>query len=188
MLIYGFGSHAKIIMESLQLKGEKADCFFDDNSLDGTFNNIPIISKYDCNFKKEQPIIIGIGNNKIRKELKDIIKHKFGISIDKTALISKYSKIGEGTVILPNVIIQYNSKVGIHSIINVGSFVDHDTTIGDFVNISPNVTICNNCDIGDGSIIEASAIIGKNVTIGKNSHIAYGSIISASVPDEFCNT
>lgn len=187
MIIYGNGSHSKIIMESLQHQGEKVICFIDDNCFEQEFNTIPIMNKYNSTDFLEEEIIIGIGNNQIRKKIVPIIRHKFGTLLDKTAYVSKFSKIGEGTAVLQNAIIQYNCKIGKHCIINVGAIVDHDAIIGDFVTVSPNVTICNNCEIGAGTTIEAGAIIQKNVKIGKNSHIASGTILIESVPEGYDN-
>lgn len=40
MIIYGNGSHSKIIMESLHQHDEKVVCFIDDNCFEQEFNTI----------------------------------------------------------------------------------------------------------------------------------------------------
>ena len=73
--------------------------------------------------------------------------------------------------------IDYNSKVGKHSIINTNSSIDHDCEIKDYVNISPGVNIAGSviindlCKIGIGSNIMDKIKIQKNVTIGGGSFV-----------------
>lgn len=40
---------------------------------------------------------------------------------------------------MPNVVINADTIIGNHVIINTGSIIEHDNQIGDYVHVSPNV-------------------------------------------------
>ena len=89
--------------------------------------------------------------------------------MDKSAYISLYVTVGEGSVILNNVVIQNVSKVGYASILNPGVEVHHDSSVGNFCCIYTNSVIRTYAKVGDG------VKIGSNVTI-KNESVVYNDI------------
>lgn len=145
-LIYGFGGHGKVLAEALTFNTEFLVGVFDDQPIE-VFEKVIYLGPYDPKIYPELPIIIGIGNNNVRKQLSQLIKHSFHSFIHPSAHVAGSVKIGKGSVILQNAVIQTNTIIGNHVIVNMGAMVDHDNTIGDFVHISPL------CYVGSNSII-----------------------------------
>lgn len=121
-----------------------------------------------------------IGDTSIRKKIYRNLK-SIGFNlpkiIDKTAIVSKYSKIEEGVFIGKGAIVNSNSYIGKNSIINSGSIVEHDCTVGDFVHIAPGVTMSGGVSIGKDTHIGTGTTIIQGISIGENTIIGAGAVI-----------
>ena len=80
-------------------------------------------------------------------------------------------------------IIQSDSIIGKHCIINSGASVDHECQIEDFVHISPHATLCGNVHVGEGSWIGAGATIIPGIKIGNWCTIGAGATVINDVED-----
>ena len=126
---------------------------------------------------------IGIGqikSSKKRKKVFENLKNKnFTLPkiISKNSLVSKYSQIGEGTIIMNFVHINIHVKIGKNCIINTGSNLEHDVEIGDFVHISTGAIINGNTKIGSNTFIGSGSIINNNLKIGNDCIIASGKVV-----------
>ena len=183
MLLYGAGGHAKVIIDCLLSQEEELEGIFDDKSDLVSLNGYDVLGAYDETYMFDQQIIIAIGDNVNRKNISKKIKHKYGIAVHSSAIVSPYSSIGPGSVVFHNCVLQSGSKIGKHCIINTRSSIDHDCQIDDFVHLSPNVTLCANVKVGEGVHIGAGATVLPNMTIGKNCVIGAGAVITQNLPD-----
>ncbi|AFK03209.1 sugar O-acyltransferase, sialic acid O-acetyltransferase NeuD family [Emticicia oligotrophica DSM 17448] len=181
MLLYGASGHAKVILEALNATHTKVSGIFDDNISIKKILDFEVIGTYESHLFMNDSIIVAIGDNMIRRAIVKKITHKFGVCFHPSALISKYTEIGEGTVIFQNAILQPSVKIGKHVIINTKSSVDHDCIVGDFVHIAPNATLCGGVKVGDGTLIGAGAVILPNVEIGENCIIGAGSVVVRNI-------
>jgi len=177
MLIYGTGGHAKVIAEIARLRGMNVAGFFADNVPDGvSFKDLPVLS-YKGDYTPHLPIIIAIGSNSIRKRIAGLISHPSITLIHPAAIISPDTVIGEGTAVLAGAVLQADSEVGKHCIINVSSCVEHDAVVGDYVHIGPNCYIGGAATIGEGALIGAGSVIMRNTNIAPWTEIPPGSVI-----------
>ena len=178
--LYGAGGHAKVILDILKSNGITVSEIFDDNPAIESFMGIPVSHAEICS-----PLIISIGDNRIRKTIAEKINDDVFSSFlhDKSAIISDCASIEKGTVVMQGAIIQSSVKIGKHCIINTGASIDHDCFIQDYVHIAPRSTLCGNVIIGEGSFVGAGAIVIPNVKIGKWSVIGAGSLVIRDIPD-----
>lgn len=185
--LYGAGGHSQIIQSVLNLNGDIVTEVFDDSpsKSHAKFNNVTIGARENINGfpHKGDPFIIGVGDNKQRKEISEFLKTKYLKAIHKSAIIDDSVKIGEGTVVYAGAAIQPNATIGKHVIINTLASVDHDNIIDNFVHISPNATLCGLVTVGEGTHVGAGAVIIPNIKIGKWCVIGAGSVIIRDVPD-----
>lgn len=184
MILFGASGHAKVIIEIAESIGVKVDRLFDDNDTIKTLLNYQVYhSSLISNFLKEQ-FIITIGNNRIRKEISSRYCFKYSKAlVHPKSCLSKRSIIDEGSVIMGNSIINCDTRIGKHVIVNTSSSIDHDCIISDFVHISPNATLSGGIEVGEGVHIGAAASIIPNIKIGSWSVIGAGSVIIRDVPD-----
>ena len=145
--------------------------------LDDKFNNKSNINGYKIlgkfsdvkKYEKESFFATAIGNAKNFKKIERIIKKlnikriKFPKLFHPSANISKYSKIGYGTIIFQN------SSIGMN------------VEIGDFVNILPNCVINHDCKIDSFSKLNSICNLGGSVKIGKSCYIGSGTNIKEKI-------
>ena len=179
MYLFGASGHAKVIMDILKSQGIEVDALYDEDKNITELLGKPVLHHH--NFAT--PIIISIGNNKIRKRIAEELNLEWGTAIHSSAIISTFAKVGAGSVVMQGAIIQSCAAVGKHCIINTGATVDHDCELQDYVHISPNSTLCGNVFIGEGTHIGAGTVVLPGVKIGKWSVIGAGSVVAKDIPD-----
>ena len=106
----------------------------------------------------------------------------FTSAVHPSAQMSNTSKIGEGTIVSPGVIIAAYTAIGSHVIVNRGAMIGHHAKIGDYVTISPGANIVGRVNIGDCCYIGMGAVIVDGITIGNNSIVGAGSVVTKNVP------
>lgn len=179
MYLYGASGHAMVIMDILKANGISIEGLVDDNPerMDLLGHSV-FYGKTDAS-----PLIISIGNNKVRKKIAENYPAEFGTAIHPSAIVSEHAQIEEGTVVMQGAIIQTCAKIGKHCIINTGASVDHECQIGDYVHISPHATLCGNVHVGEGTWIGAGTTVIQGVKIGKWCMIGAGSVVTKDIPD-----
>lgn len=179
MYLYGASGHAKVIIDILRANNETIEALFDDNESITHLLDYPVLRPSQA----RGPLIVSIGDNKIRAKIVSSLPVSFGKAIHPSAVVSDYANVGEGSVVMQGAVIQSCAKVGRHCIINTGASVDHDCHIEDFVHISPHCTLCGNVSIGEGTWVGAGSIIIPGVKIGKWCVIGAGSVVTEDLPD-----
>jgi sugar O-acyltransferase (sialic acid O-acetyltransferase NeuD family) len=183
MILYGGSGHAKVIRDCIRASGAEVSFIFDDNPNIKNLDETSVVGPYKSDFNFNEEIIISIGDNQIRKKISEKVVHKFGKTVHPSAILSSYSKIDEGTVIMNGGIVNAGTKIGKHCIINTAVVVEHDCVVEDFVHLSPNVTVCGNVSIGEGTHIGACAVVIPNLKIGKWCVIGAGAVVTYDIPD-----
>ena len=180
LTLYGAGGHCKVVFDILVSNGLSVERIHDDNPKGQFFMGVP--SSLPSGDYEEA--IISIGNCQIRKKIsKKISARKYLIAIHPSAIVSKYSNIGEGSVVMQGGIIQAGTRIGKHCIINTKASVDHDCKIADFVHVASGATVCGEVEIGECSWIGAGAVIKQCIKIGSNCMIGAGAVVIKDVPD-----
>lgn len=135
--------------------------------------------RYD---KDSFELIICIGYakmNRLREKIYNLCileGYRVGTWISST-VISYSDDISEGCIIMPNVCIGPNCRIGKCNIFESSSCLSHDNKFGDFNFISSAVvfggytSICNNCFVGLNSTIKAGVIINDNSLIGSACNV-----------------
>ena len=179
IIIFGAGGHSLVIIDLIkELKEYTIIGIYDDNK-EGGFDGIPILGKIDSNIiKKADEYIIGIGDDRIRKKIyEQFYNLPWATLVHPRSIVSKNTKINEGSVILAGAIIQAGVSIGKHCIINTNSNIDHESIINSFSSICPGVTICGNVNIGELTFIGANSTIIQRITVGTNCVIGAGTVI-----------
>ena len=115
MFLYGASGHAKVIIDILRAGHESIEALFDDNVEVTSLLGHPVLRPSEV----RGPLIVSIGNNRIRKRIVDTLSVEFGCAIHPLSIVSEFADIGEGSVVMQGSIIQVCAQVGRHCIINV---------------------------------------------------------------------
>lgn len=199
IVLIGAGGHCKVIIDIIESLAEYEIIGITDKEIKESILNVPVIGDDDVLQQLYNEgvhyafICVGALNklacrNKIYNKLKKI-GFSIPVLVHKNAIKSPFSRIQEGTCVMPGAIINSGAVIGKNCIINTGSVIEHDCIIGDNTHISPNVAIAGGVKIGRdthigiGSSVIENLIVGCNVTVGagavvldniKNNAVAVG--------------
>lgn len=170
LLVVGSGGFGRVTYENAMNQYECS--FIDDGYEVGTdICGARVVGKI-CDLavlrKEFDNLVVSIGNNDVRGRIYAEAKtmgYKFPNIVCASAYISPFATVGEGCVILNNVVIQNGAKVGNGVILNPGVEVHHDSTVGS------NVCIYTN------SVVRTYATVGDFVKIGSNVSISNEAVV-----------
>jgi sugar O-acyltransferase (sialic acid O-acetyltransferase NeuD family) len=91
-------------------------------------------------------------------------------------------KMGVGTYIQEQVILQAGVEIGDNAAINAGGIVSHETRIGRSAFLAPGVRIAGEVVIGDGVMVGVGAAVSPRLKIGNWSTIGAGAVVIRDVP------
>lgn len=184
MYLFGASGHAKVIVDILRKKSIKVEGFFDDDLSKIELEGIPVIGITEDHTGEQNPCLISIGNNNIRKAVVErLCTAIYATALHPNAVISNPELIGQGTVVMAGVVINPSTRIGAHCIINTSASIDHDCLIDNFVHIAPNATLCGGIEIGEGTLVGSGTTIIPNTKVGKWAVIGAGTVVITDVPD-----
>ena len=168
ILLIGGGGHCKAVIDVIEQTNLYEIAGIIDNNLDLGHKVLEyeVIGKDEdlINLRKNyKHAIITVGqikSPKTRIKLFNLLKSlnfKLPIIISPRAYVSKYTKIGEGTIIMHDALVNANAKIGKNCIINSKALIEHDAIVED------------NCHISTGAIVNGGTIVRKNSFFGSNA-------------------
>lgn len=187
VIIIGASGHGKVVADIIQKSGDILLGFLDDNpNLTNKFIGFPVLGIVNDYKNYNAEFVIAIGNAEIREKIaKKLSNVSWYTAIHPTAVISEIDvKIGEGTVIMANVVINSSARIGKHCIINSGAVVEHDNKIEDFVHVSVGAKIAGTVNIGKSSWIGIGAVVSNNLNICSNCIIGAGAVVVKNITKE----
>jgi sugar O-acyltransferase (sialic acid O-acetyltransferase NeuD family) len=192
VFVYGAGGHGKVVADILIAGGRyEVAGFLDDNPslYDSTVMGL-IVAGGETWLrawagKDKVAIALGLGDNKIRKEL---VGRCRGIEIINAVhphtAVSRFARLGEGTVVMAGAVINPDASVGCGVIINSGAVIEHDVVIGDYAHVSPNAAMGGAARLGDESHLGLGAVILPGIAVGKRTVIGAGAVAIRDLPDD----
>ena len=120
----------------------------------------------------------------VRKRLFNLystIGYKFATIISPDAKVSRYSTIGEGTVIQSGVNVAANTHIGRCVKLNTMCNIMHDNEIGDFVTVSPNAVTLGYVKIENRAFLGANCTILPNLTVGERATVGAAAVVTKNV-------
>lgn len=181
MILFGASGHSKVVLDILISKGLKVNAIVDDHPKMEEIFGVAVIKTVGLTIN--DTAIICIGNNKIRKTISEKYNFEYVTAIHPNAVVSQFSKIGCGTVIMANAVVNPDVLIGKHCIINTGAVIEHECILEDYVHISPNASLAGNVSVGQGSHIGIGAAIIQGMKIGRWATIGAGTVVIKNVPD-----
>lgn len=189
ILIIGGGGHAKSCIDVIVHDKEFSISGINDPKISTSpFQDIPLIEgSLEELFADYKIVFLGIGFIKNSSSRKNLIKKIQQIGFSTPSFISPFayssidSKIGEGTIIMHQALINTHVYIGSFSIINSQALIEHDVQIGSNCHISTGAVVNGSTTIGSNTFIGSNAVIGNNLTIGDNCIIQAGSFLNRSL-------
>lgn len=191
IVIIGHGGHSKVIQDIVSMSKElELVAILDDRYEERTIRDGvlygPIRYGKELSLEEDTFLIIGIGNNKSRKNVVHKLalpKERYITLIHESAIVSPKARIENGTVVMARSVLQADSTIGSHVILNTGSIVEHDNIVRDYAHLSPGTILTGNVTIGEGTHIGAGTVIIPSCTVGDWCIIGAGSTVTREIFD-----
>ena len=190
VILVGYSGHAYVVADTILNDGINIIGYSDKVKANVNPYNLTYLGfEKESNFigwSREIPFVIGIGDNKLRQNISNLIEEKGKVVqtiIDKTANISSNVSIGSGTFINKNVTVNSLARIGKNVILNTGCIIEHECILGDAVHVAPGAVLAGNVTIGERSFVGANSVVKQGVNIGKDVIIGAGSVIITNIPD-----
>ena len=187
LIIIGAGGYAKSVLDSVDHMNFCMVGYIDEIKPKGTdHQGYPVLGDtIDCvEHPEEYVYFVAIGNNAKRKAWFDKLKarHLSLINvIDKSALVSHASTIGEGSFIGKLAILNHGSSVGDNCVINTRALIEHGCHITNHVNVSTNATLNGDVICEEGCFVGSGTVINGQLTIGEWSLVGSGAVVIKDV-------
>ncbi len=190
LLILGAGGHGRVVADVADESQEWSTiAFLDDNNGAGAHSHRwPIVGTFSdlvgcCDEFTHG--IVALGDNSLRAKWTRRFA-EVGLMpatiISRSAVISRFTKIGKGSVILGGTVVNTGATLGLASIVNSGASIDHDCVIGDGVHVAPGSHIGGDVCIGDRTLIGIGASVRNGVEIGSDVTVGVGAAVVSSIP------
>lgn len=188
LFVIGSGGHGKVVASLLQSLGYRIDSILDDDhkKWGKSVLSVPVDGPIEKlrDFRSSHAVI-GIGNNSIRLMIAGKYEDIDWIpAIHPHTWIHDSVTIGAGSVIFAGSIVQPDTVIGKHCIINTGVTVDHDCHIRDGVHLAPGCHLAGGVTVGKGAFLGVGVSVIPGCSIGKNTIVGAGASIVSDLPDD----
>lgn len=160
--------------------------FIDDNlnALDDMEIDYKVIGTIkDWQPKDDEEFALAIGEPKLKRKIVEHLKAKnakFATVIHPQAIITDFTKYGEGFIMFPGAKLSVNSEIG-DFVTLLATFIGHDTYVGDYSVISGGCNIVRNVTIGQDVFLAAGVAIAQDIYIGDGAYLGLGSVVLKDV-------
>ena len=197
VFLIGASGHAKVIIDAVEKQGIYDIAYLvDDNPalIEAIVLGYRVIGGKEellCEHVKS-PIEFGfaaIGNNEARESLANwLLKMGFQLAtvVHPSAQLAKDVRLGAGSAVMANAVINSGTTVGTNTIINTAATIDHDCDIGAAVHVGPGASICGGVKLGDKVLVGVGAAIIPGIKIGDFAIVGAGATVVHDVPAGIC--
>lgn len=185
LAILGAGGHSKVVIATAEAAGYEIAAVLDDQddlwgtTLLGHTVKGPLDALGDVD-----GAIVAVGSNLSREDVTSRIDAPWIKLAHPSADVHPSACLGGGTVVFARTVVQPDTQIGDHSIVNTGATIDHDCCLSDFVHVAPGVHLAGEVRIGRGSLVGIGASVIPGISIGEWSQIGAGSVVVDHVPDQ----
>ena len=190
LILIGGGGHCKSVIDVAESAGY---------NILGILGMPEEVGKYVLNYKvigtdEEIPqyvdkaeFIITVGfikNPSVRIRIYNRIKEaggKLATIVASTAHVSRYSTLGEGTVVMHQAVVNAGANIGENCIINTFCNIEHDAVIGDQCHISTGAMVNGDCKIGERVFIGSQSVLANGITVDEDIIVGTGSVVRKSI-------
>lgn len=187
--IIGYSGHSFVVLDAAKEMGLHVEYYCERNKV--SFNPFELIylgdeGNYSFNWNAVDAFILGIGDNRIRQKVANLILSQKKIILNvihPSSLVSNYATFGTGNFIAANVSVNALAKIADNCILNTGCIVEHECLIANGVHIAPGTVLAGNVTVGENSFIGANAVVKQGVKIGSGVTVGAGSVVIKDIPD-----
>jgi len=184
VIIVGVGGHGRVVADIVCSSGDRVIGFLDDAPKADTILGFPVLGRCADYVKfPDAEFIIGIGNTAVRERLAAEMEGvKWYTAVHPQAVVSRFgTRIGGGTVIMANAVVNPGTTIGMHCIINSAAVVEHDNWIDDYAHVSVGAKLAGTVHIGKRTWIGIGAVVINDTSVCADCMIGAGGVVTQSI-------
>jgi len=190
LILVGGGGHCKSVIDVAESAGYIIKGILDlPENVGEKILGYPIIGTDEdiSDFVHEVLFLVTVGQIKdasLRINLHQKIVNaggKLATVIAATAHVSKYAKIGEGTVVMHHAVVNADTSIGRGCIINTFANIEHDAKIGDYCHISTGAIVNGNCIVGSETFLGSQSVMINGIEITDGCVVGAGSLVRTNL-------
>ncbi len=190
LILVGGGGHCKSVIDVAESAGYTIKGILDlPEKVGEKILGYPIIGtdKDISDFVHEVLFLVTVGqikNASLRINLHQKIVNaggKLATVVAATAHVSKYAKIGEGTVVMHHAVVNADTSIGRGCIINTFANIEHDAKIGDYCHISTGAIVNGNCIVGSETFLGSQSVMINGIKITDGCVVGAGSLVRTNL-------
>lgn len=187
LLILGAGGHGKVVADAAEQSGAWQEIvFLDDRHPELSHHNgWRVIGKL-AQWPEflDHDMIVAIGHCETRLALSRAIVAGGGVLasvIHPAAIISPYTVIGAGSVVMAKAVLNPGVAVGMATIINTGAVIEHDCHFEDGVHACPGVLLAGGVSVGECTWLGIGSVFKQGIRIDERVMIGAGAVVVANI-------
>jgi sugar O-acyltransferase (sialic acid O-acetyltransferase NeuD family) len=184
--VLGAGGHAKVVARMLLELGHQVLALFDNDPAkwNSTVLGIAVRGPLERVIDSPSiPAVIAIGDNAARRRVAQALPCRWLTVVHPRAFVDTTVRLGPGSVILPGAVIQVDSSVGAHVIVNTCASVDHDNVLGDYVHVGPGSRLAGGAKVAEGAFLGTGVVVNPRISVGAWSTVGSGAVVVRDLPD-----
>ena len=192
IILVGAGGHARSCIDVIELSGyfKIAGLVEKDHTNSQENLGYPIIGTDDDlpDLRRDYEVaLVTVGQIKsaaTRVRLFDMLsdlKYKLPVIVSPRSHVSRHSKIGAGTIIMHDVIVNANAEIGQNCIINNKVLIEHDAAVGDHCHIATGAIVNGEVTVGSECLIGSGVVTKQSISIDNNCVIGAGAVIKTDI-------
>lgn len=186
VFVFGAGGHAKVVVATLIAAGHRVGGLYDDDAAKrgrfllghpvlGTLDDVPRDRKLRA--------VAAVGDNLTRARVVERLPDVEWITVvHPNADVHSSVELGAGTAVFSGAVIQPDTIVGSHGIVNTAATVDHDSVLGDYVHVAPGCHLAGETRIEEGAFLGIGSVGCPGVSIGAWATVAAGAVVVDDIP------
>jgi len=189
--VIGSGGHAKVVIDTahasgcFEILGVLDDC---EGRLGQSVMGAPVLGPATPESVRRLGVenaVIAVGPNRARAEIALRLDGHVGwiTLVHPAATLSRYARVGDGSVVFAGAVVQADAVVGRHTILNTGCSVDHDSRVGDFAHLAPGARIAGDALIGVGVLLGIGCSVLPQKSVGAWSTVGGGGVVVNDIPE-----
>lgn len=187
--IVGAGGYARCIADVACVSGYSGIVFYEKGGFSETIMmGFPIIDeKKLADIPLGSELAVGVGDNSVREAIVKRLKSErpdlhFPVLIHRDASVSRFAKIGAGSVVMAQSVVGPCAQIGEHVAIYSGAVVEHDCCIRNFVTLAPLAACGGTVTMGTRSFLGLGATVNHGIPLEDDTIIGAGASVVKKLP------
>lgn len=191
--IMGAGGHGRVVLDLiLESRRMEPAGFFDQRTGGEGPCGWPILGN-ETSLVENWPgfgldgVVVAIGDNRTRRRIFEKLAAA-GLPlvtlIHRRAQVSRFARLGRGTVICAGAVVGPGAVIGDNCIINTRASVDHDCLVKDHAHLCPGSVLAGTVTVGEEAMLGTGTVVIPGITIGNRTITGAGSVVIRDLPDD----